>query len=419
VRSSTTALGCILVVLAVSCVPAAWAQTAGDPNAIPYEGPPTWQQAAVVALNRHLPADSGYWVLGPLDLRVDLPDTLDLVRTTLRIIAPHPRGSRGVTRRLWVPTGGVALEELQPADTLPHELPPGYPGRFLKGSIVGERTLVQVLTVQEHRWLLWAVRARVAGIREPVSGPLARYSRAVASYVAAIDSGVPTSGPPRAIEFGLDPSFDLYAQPPEPMIRDRQGYLRLLEDNRALTIEDAVRDVYAFVPGPLLVDWLEDQAAAVLYPNKDGEIALQHRYRDYESSGGRWSGYPILSAGSLPNLRPGRYVYAVDRYGVIRIGHPPDAGVEGSGATVSAALLAHGEPLRAAGELLLAAQRDGPARVSELSIRSHEYFFSNLALTLYEDVEQRSDRYILALGHVLAALEFARIPREDILIRKF
>lgn len=418
-RSSTTLLRGILVVLAVTSVPAAWAQTAGDPNAIPYEGPPAWQQAAVAALNRHLPADSGYWVLGPLDLTVDLPDTLDLVRTTLRIVAPHPRGSRGVTRRLWVPTGGVALEELQPADTLPHELPPGYPGRFLKGSIVGERTLVQVLTVQEHRWLLWAVRARVAGIRELVNGPLARYSRAVASYLAAIDSGVPTSGPPRAIEFGLDPAFDLYARPPEPMIRDRQGYLRLLLDNRAFTIEEAVRDVYAFVPGPPLIDWLEDQADAVLYPNKDGEIALQHRYRDYEGSGGRWSGYPVLSAGSLPNLRPGRYVYAVDRYGVIRIGRAPDAGVEGTGAAVSAALLAHGEPLRAAGELVLAAEQDGPPRVIQLDVRSEEYFFSNLALTLYEDVEQRSDRYVVALGHVLAALELARIPREDILIRKF
>jgi hypothetical protein len=412
-------LRCILAALAISSVPAAWSQTTWDPNAIPYEGPPAWQQAAVAALNRHLPTDSGYWVLGPLDLAVDLPDTMDLVRTTLRIVAPHPRGSRRVTRRLWVPTGGMALEELQPADTLPHELPPGYPGRFLEGSIVGERTLVQVLTVQEHRWLLWAARTRVAGIREPVNGPLARYSRAVASYLAAVDSGVPTAGPPQAIEFGLDPSFDLYARPPEPMIRDRQGYLRLLDDHRAFTLDEAVRDVNGFVPGPLLVGWLEDQADPVLFPNKHGEIALQHRYRDYERSGGRWSGYPVLSATSLPNLRPGRYAYAVDRYGVIRIGRAPDAGVEGTGAAVSAALLAHGEPLRAAGVLVLAAEPDRPPRVAEVNVRSEEYFFSNLALTLYDDVEQRSDRYVAAVGHVLAALELGRIPREGILIRKF
>lgn len=412
-------LRCIPVVLAVFSVPAARSQTAWDPNAISYEGPPAWQQAAVAALNRHLPTDSGYWVLGPLDLTVDLPDTMDLVRTTLRIVAPHPRDSRGVTRRLWIPTGGVALEELQPADTLPHELPPGYLGRFLKGSIVGERTFVQVLTVQEHRWLLWAARARVAGIRERVNGPLARYSRAVASYLAAVDSGVPTAGPPQAIEFGLDPAFDLYARPPEPMIRDRQGYLRLLDDHRAFTLDGAVRDVYGFVPGPLLVGWLEDQADAVLFSNKDGETALQHRYRDYERSGGRWSGYPVLSAASLPELRPGRYVYAVDRYGVIRIGSAPDAGDAGTGAAVSAALLAHGEPLRAAGVLVLTAEPEGPPRVAEVSVRSEEYFFSNLALTLYEDVEQRSDRYVAAVGHVLAALELGRVPREGILIRKF
>ncbi|MGD2218509.1 MAG: hypothetical protein PVJ64_17255, partial [Gemmatimonadales bacterium] len=103
-------------------------QDAWDPNAVTYEGPSSWQQAAVAALNRHLPTDSGYFVLGPIDLNADLPDTTDLVRSTFRIIAADPRRSARVTRHLWVPTGGVALEELQPSDTLAHVLPPGYAG---------------------------------------------------------------------------------------------------------------------------------------------------------------------------------------------------------------------------------------------------------------------------------------------------
>ncbi|NIW37831.1 MAG: hypothetical protein GWN32_15465, partial [Gemmatimonadetes bacterium] len=111
-----------------------------------YPGPSSWQRAAAATLNRHLPTDSGFFVLGPLDLDADRPDTTDLVRTTLRIVAPNPRASRSVTRRLWFPTGGVALEELQPADTLPHEPPPGYLGRFVKGTVAGDSVMIQVFT---------------------------------------------------------------------------------------------------------------------------------------------------------------------------------------------------------------------------------------------------------------------------------
>jgi hypothetical protein len=397
----------------------AWGQTAWDPNATSYDGPSGWQQAAVTALNRHLPTDSGYFVLGPIDLSADLPDSTDLVRTTFRIVTPNQRSSSRITGRLWYPTGGVAMEELQPSDTMFHEMPPGYSGRFLKGTIVGEHVLVQVFTVQEHRWLLWAQRAQVDGITELVTGPVARYSQAVSRYLVAVDSGLVTSGPPLAIEFGLEPIYDLYARPPEPVVRDRQGYLRLLEDNRTFTLGDAVRDVDGFVPGPSLVGWLEEQADSVLFPSKDGELALQQRYRDYRMSGGSWAGYPVLSNQSLSGLRPGRYIFAADRYGVIRLARTPMRGFDLGGAAISAALLAHGEPLRAAGELVLTAEPGQPVRVTELNVRSEEYFFSNRSLTLYDDVEERSDRYVAALGHVLKGLELARLPRDDILIRKF
>lgn len=395
------------------------AQGLWDPNAVAYDGPSSWQQAAVASLDRHLPTDSGYFVLGPLDLRADLPDTTDLVRSTLRIVAPDPRAAGRVTRYLWVPTGGVALEELQPADTLAHDLPPGYAGRFLKGTIVGERVFVQVFTVREHRWLLWAQRTQVAGITKPVSGPVARYSVAVAHYLALADSGLANPGPPRAIEYSLDPSYDLYAQPPEPVVRDREGYTRLLEENRAFSLGDAVRDVYGFVPSPSLGAWLEEQADPVLFSNKDTELALQRRYRDYETSGGGWLGYPVLTPASLAGLRPGRYLYVADRYGVIRVARSSMSGFDVGGAAITHALLAHGEPLRAAGEMVLAREPGGPLKVTEVNIRSEEYFFSNRSLTLYDDLEQRSDRYVAAIGHVLRGLELAHVPHDDVLIRKF
>jgi hypothetical protein len=407
--------------LAVTGLPSAGrAQEDWDPSAIPFDGPSSWQQAAVSALIRHLPTDSGYFVLGPVDLSADLADTTDAVRTTLRILTPDLRSSRNVTRRLWMPTGAVALEELQPSDSLliPHALPPGYSGRFLKGTIAGQSTLVQVFTVQEHRWLLWAQRAEIDGIREEVMGPVARYADAVTRYLAAVDSGRTNTGPPRAVEYGLEPVFDLYAAPPGPVVRDRAGFERLLAENRSFTLDGEVRDVDGFVPGPLQVQRLRENAEAVLYASKEGEIALQLRYRDFLRSGGSWLGYPVLNASTISRLRPGPYIYIADRFGVIRVARAPSSGMA-SAAQVSAALLAHGEPLRSAGQLLIEAAPGQAHRVAEVNVMSEEYFFSNLSLTLYEDLEERSNRYVAAVGHVLAGLDLGRLPTEDILIRKF
>jgi hypothetical protein len=394
------------------------AQESWDPNAIPFEGPTSWQQAAVSALIRHLPTDSGYFVLGPLDRTVNLPDTMDYVRTTLRIITPNPRASRNVIGHLWVPTGGVAMEELQPSDTLliPHALPPGYSGRFLKGTIAGEYTLVQVFTVQEHRWLLWAQRAQVDGITEEVAGPIARYANAVTRYLAARDSGLTRPGPPRAGDYGLEPLFDFYATPPGPVIRDREGYERLLADNRAFTLDGVVTDVDGFVPSRSLINRLQEDADPVLYNNKDGEIELQHRYRNFDESGGVWSGFLVLNATTIIRLRPGRYIYIVDSYGVIRVASAPAVPISSS---MTAALLAHGEPLRAAGELVIEVPATQSVRVTEINVMSEEYFFSNLSLSLYEDVEQRADRYVAAIGYVMRGLDLGRLPTEDILIRKY
>ncbi len=417
--SSSSTVRRSLFLLAVLALPAAaTAQEDRDPNAIPFEGPGSWQQAAVAALNRHLPVDSGYFVLGPLDLGATLPDTADLVRTTLRIIAPDPRASRNITRHLWVPTGGVALDELQPSDTLFHPMPPGYSGRLLKGSIAGETALVQVFTIQEHRWLIWAQRAQIDDITEEVAGPIARYANAVTRYLAAVDSGRTTTGPPAAAEYGLEPVFDLYAQAPQPVVRDRQGYERLLAENRSFSFGDDVRDVDAFVPGPPLVSRMREGADPVLYPDKDGDIALQHLYRDFQGSGGRWSGYPLLNATTIGRLQPGRYLYITDRFGVIRVALAPST-FAGSSGRVSAALLAHGDPLRAAGELVIESRPGEPARVVEVNIDSEQYFFSNLSLTLYEDVEMRSNRYVAAVGHVLTGLDQGRLPTENILVRKY
>jgi hypothetical protein len=214
----------------------------------------------------------------------------------------------------------------------------------------------------------------------------------------------------------LESLYDLYAPPPGPVIRDPAGYRQLLEDHRMFTLDENIHDVYGLMPGPPLLARLEALADSVLFLNKDGEVALQHRYRDFLRSGRGWSGYPILSPDALGRLSPGRYIYAADRYGVIRVSPAPTT--QPTGAEMTAALLWHGEPVRAAGELVLAAEPGGTLRVAEVNVRSEEYFFSNRSLTLYDDVAERSDRYVAALAHVLKGLELARLPVDGVLIRQ-
>ena len=126
---------------------------------------------------------------------------------------------------------------------------------------------------------------------------------------------------------------------------------------------------------------------------------------------------PVLSPETFQRLRPGRYLYVVDRFGFMRVA-PATQGSVGDG-ILSAAMLAHGEPVRAAGQVVLEPSTDRSLAVSAIDIGSQEYFFSNRSLTLYSDVEERSDRYVQALGHGLAALEAGRIPYSGILLRKF
>lgn len=393
-------------------------QAGGSEDVVPYAAPPSWQRAAIAELDRRLPTDSGYWALGPLDVAADAPDTTNLVRSTLRIIVPDGDASRSIARRLWVPTGGIALQELQPGDTLPVQPPPGYTGRFLRGTLVGQPVYVQVFTVQAHRWLLWAEQVLVTQGADTVRGPIVRYSEAVGRYLTGLSSGS-SSTAPAARDFDLAPGFDLFAELPAPVIRDRAGYEGLLAQNRAFALDDRVKDVYGIVPAPPLEKWLEGEVNEVLRRDQEGEAGLQRRYRDYRAAGGIWTGLPVLSPETLARLRPGRYAYAVDRYDVIRVGRLPASG-DTSAATITPALLVHGEPVRVAGELTVGLGPDGRPRLTELDIRSEEYLFSNLSLSIYDDVSRRSDDYLQGMvGHVLRALDAAGLSRDNLLIRKF
>jgi hypothetical protein len=240
----------------------------------------------------------------------------------------------------------------------------------------------------------------------------------VGRYLTGPASGS-SPAPPRARDFGLASSFDLFADLPAPVIRDRAGYDRLIAQNRSFTLGDHVRDVYGLVPAPALEEWLQGEATEALRLDREGEAGLQRRYREYLAAGGRWTGLPVLSSATLARLRPGRYAYAVDRYDVIRVGRLPAPG-DTSAPVITPALLVHGEPVRAAGELSIGPGRDGRARVTELNIRTEEYLFSNLSLSVYDDVSERSDEYLLGtVGHVLRALDAAGVSRDDLLIRKF
>ena len=124
------------------------------------------------------------------------------------------------------------------------------------------------------------------------------------------------------------------------------------------------------------------------------------------------------SAATLPRLRPGLYAFVVDRYGFLRVGPIDRSGIP-TRTDATSAMLAQGDPVLVAGQLVITTDGGASVRIREININSEEYFFSNLSMSLYQDVEDRSDRYVISLGHALKALDLGRVPRDDIVLKKF
>ncbi|UCE24832.1 MAG: hypothetical protein JSU74_01920, partial [Candidatus Zixiibacteriota bacterium] len=152
---------------------------------------------------------------------------------------------------------------------------------------------------------------------------------------------------------------------------------------------------------------------------------LQHEYRKFFDRGGDTRVMETLTQAGFDTLAEGEYFFAVSLAGKIRFGRELlRAEVEHlekqTGRKVpraNHAFLFPGEPVLTAGAFFI--EKDDVPKIARVTAQSGHYFYSNVSKTIREDISQRSDHYLLTLGHFFGALRDLGIPYDNILISKF
>lgn len=299
---------------------------------------------------------------------------------------------------------------------------PGYRGIIAALAWEGSTRILQLCTLQQTRWLIWARKLMRRYRLDLTEGSLASYARATSEYLSAIDHGDSTASEPRAADFGLPDSVDFYAPPPDYVIAGYQHYKDFLHGHAGIRT-DFAHGILAFVPTDSLLAALMENAPEKAYPNKEAPL-LQSEYRKFLERGGDPWIVQTLTRTGFDTLAPGEYFFAVGLTGKIRFGREllreeVQHLEEETGRKVpraNHAFLFPGEPILTAGAFVI--RSDRPPRIVEVNAQSGHYFYSNVTSTIREDIAIRSNEYLLTLGHFFRALERLGIAGDGILIRK-
>jgi hypothetical protein len=267
-----------------------------------------------------------------------------------------------------------------------------------------------ILTPNQNRFLIWAKEHfyPVIGDENIPRKVRNQHVREISDYLASIDFDVPDYRVPLAADRELPSSLDLYPEPPTPVLSTESKLRELMAAYSAIAIW-GWSGLTAFVPGEETIDRFITSATETLYTSKEAGM-LQNVYREFADSGGTSAQINVLTRTGFDTLAAGSYIFAVDRYGRVRIAR--DDGVNRH------ALLFPGLPVLTAGAMELRRADDQPV-IHAIAMDTAPYFYSRFAATIRDDVAKRSDDYLLSLGHMFASLKVMRIPVEGVLIRKF
>ena len=152
---------------------------------------------------------------------------------------------------------------------------------------------------------------------------------------------------------------------------------------------------------------------------------LQEEYQEFFERGGDIRVMQTLTKEGFDTLRTGEYFFAVGLSGKIRFGREllrkevkrieQETGRKVPRA--NHAFLFPGEPVLTAGAFFI--DERAPTKLIKVNAQSGHYFYSNVTETIREDIAERSDHYLLTLGHLFRSLDSLGIPYDGILISKF
>ncbi len=364
------------------------------------------------------PEVDGYQVTGPLAPFHGKPPALF---GSVRVICPDLESFEEAVNKL---SRQKSLEILDIERWVEKPGPTGYRGAWARVGEPETKAFVQINTVQQTRWLIWANDQILKYLHysSEADEHSKRYAQAVSDYLFAIDTGIIYARPPRVTEYGAPDSLDFYAEPPDYVIEGYQNYKNFLRSHRELTTDFAT-GIVAFVPTEETLEKLKQEAPQKAFPNKEAPM-LQEEYREFFECGGDVRVMNTLSREGLDTLESGEYFFAVGLSGKIRFGRElPREEVERieeqTGREVpraNHAFLFPGEPVLTAGAFFI--DNSAPGKIVKVNAHSGHYFYSNVTETVREDISEHSDYYLLTLGHFFKALDSLGISYEDILISK-
>ncbi|UCD63486.1 MAG: hypothetical protein JSW34_12170 [Candidatus Zixiibacteriota bacterium] len=371
-----------------------------------------------------LPERDGYLIPGPLDIRAAESSDAGPFYHSLRIVCPDLAAQQEALKALSGDDPGRIIEQEIYLDRVEADEPIGYRGILLKMELGGMPVTIQLSTVQQTRWLIWAKQFFVSQGDTPAdSRAVAAYASAVSDYFHQLDRGAGEAAP-AAVDFGLPQALDIYAPPPDYVIPGYDNYQNFLHSHNEIKT-DFARGITAFMPSDSLLKAIVDNAPAVAFPNKEAPM-LQREYRKFYDRQGDVRVMSTLTRAGFDTLAAGEYFFAVGLSGKIRFGREllraeVDRLEKETGRKVpraNHAFLFPGEPVLTAGAFFLD-EVDGEPVLTEVSAQSGHYFYSNVSPTIKEDISVNSNHYLMTLGHFFKSLNEMEIGYGDVLIRKF
>ena len=368
------------------------------------------------------PEEKGFIVIGPINPNYLSDSDIGIHYSSPRVLCPDLDALR-MSSELIKRHGGLSIVSSQlNIESSVDKLVRGFRGAILTVSYNGQADTVQILTLQQLRLLLWTQQVfRVEGFSDR-GGQLRKYALSISDYFYEIDKGNLDAPEPKAVDFGLEEKYDLYAPPPDYVIQGYQNYKDYLKSHAEI-VTSKLSEILAFVPTESGLDRLKSEAPDIAYPNKEYRL-LQEEFRKFIRRGGQMSYMRTLTKEVFDTLKSAEYFFAVGMSGKIRFGRELlreevkriEAETGQKPARANHAFLFVGEPVLTAGAFFI--ENDGEPRIVEVNTQSGHYFYSNITATIREDVAERSNDYFKTIGHFFRALDSLEIDYYDVLLRK-
>lgn len=361
-----------------------------------------------------VPEGRGWFVDGPLGTTEATPGDVRHLYECPRVIVPSVDDIAGATGRLFAAGKLLPVRRITRFDEKPGTKGlPGFRGIWYETENKEDVGFL-VLTPNQNRFLMWARLGYFPALGVDTIQSKIRdwYARSVSDHLASLDYDVPDNIPPRAGERSLPAWMDLYPPEPPAAVTSDDKLRDFLELHGELPL-DGCSGIRALIPGDSLTEALIAQAPSMVHFS-GADAVLQVSLRDLCQDNQARTMVSPLTRVSFDTLSADSYIYAVDRYGRIRVA----VSEQETDVKVPHTVLFPGEPVLSAGRLAIR-EANGRRSVAEVAAYAEEYACSRYSPGFRAEFADRVNHFALSVGHLLGSLKAIGIPCEDVLIRKF